>query len=52
MNGEFLENITSENLLGVTMNQNLSWEEHINDVVSQINCKLAALFTELSAGRG
>ncbi len=37
MNGEFLENVTSEKLLGFTINQNLSCEERINGVVSKIN---------------
>ncbi len=37
------ENVESENLLGVVINHNLSWESHINGVVSNINRKLALL---------
>ncbi len=38
MNGKYLENVESEKL-----NHNLSWEGHINGVVSKINRKLALL---------
>ncbi len=37
MNRTYLENVESEKLLGVVINQNLSWESHINGVVSNIN---------------
>ncbi len=43
MNGKYLENVEYEKLLGVVVNQNLSWESHINGVVSNINRKLAFL---------
>ncbi len=43
MNGKYLENIESEKQLGVIVNHNLSWESHINGVVSNINRKLALL---------
>ena len=43
MNGQYLENVTSEKLLGVTLNHNLSWEEHISCVISKVNSKLALL---------
>ena len=38
-----LENVTSKQLLGVTMNHNLSWEDHINTTVSKINRSIALL---------
>ena len=43
MNGLELENVSSEKLLGVIVNKNLSWEEHIDSMVSKINRKLALL---------
>jgi hypothetical protein len=43
MNGVFLENVQSETLLGLTINHNLSWEEHIDRVVRKVNGKLALL---------
>ncbi len=43
MYGKYLENVESEKLLGVVVNHNLSWESHINGVVSNINRKLALL---------
>ncbi len=43
MNGQYLENVTSEKLLGVTLNHNLSWEEHISCVIIKVNSKLALL---------
>ncbi len=43
MNGKYLENVESEKLLGVVVKHNLSWESHINGVVSYINRKLALL---------
>ena len=43
MNGEQLENVESERLLGVTVNNNLSWEKHIDNIVSKVNSKLALL---------
>ncbi len=36
-------NVESENLLGVVVNHNLSWESNMNGVVSNINRKLALL---------
>ena len=38
-----LENITSKPLLGVTINHNMSWENHINSTVSKINKNIALL---------
>ena len=43
LNGIPLENITSKPLLGVTINHNLSWEDHINSTVSKINKNIALL---------
>ncbi len=43
MNGEILENVTSEKLLSVTIKQILSWEEYINCVVRKINFKYALI---------
>ncbi len=39
MNGKYLENVESEKLLDVVINHNLSWQSHINGVVSNINKK-------------
>ncbi len=43
MNGQYLENVSTDKLLGVKINHNLSWEEHINSIVRKINSKLALL---------
>ncbi|CAB3989417.1 Hypothetical predicted protein [Paramuricea clavata] len=43
LNDIVLENVTSKPLLGVTMNHNLSWEDHINTTVSKINRSIAVL---------
>ncbi len=43
MNNDTLENVTSDKLLGVTIDNNLSWEKHITTIVSTINRKLALL---------
>ncbi len=43
MNNDTLENVTSDKLLGVTIDHNLSWEKHITTIVSTINRKLALL---------
>ncbi len=43
MNYKYLENVESEKLFAVVVNHNLSWESHINGVVSNINRKLALL---------
>ncbi len=43
MNGQYLENVSTDKLLGVKNNHNLSWEEHINSIVRKINSKLALL---------
>ncbi len=40
MNNDTLENVTSDKLLGVTIDHNLSWEKHITTIVSTINIKL------------
>ena len=44
LNGIPLENITSKPLLhGVTINHNMSWEDHINSTVSKIKKNIALL---------
>ena len=43
MNGKYLENVESEKLLGTIINNNLSWEKHIDNVVKRVNSKLALL---------
>ncbi len=43
MNGKYLEHVESEKLLSVVINHNLSWENHINGLVSNTNRKLALL---------
>ena len=43
MNGESLENVTSDKLLGVTIDHNLSWKQHIQNIASLVNSKLALL---------
>ncbi len=43
MNNDTLEYVTSDKLLGVTVDHNLSWEKHITTIVSTINRKLALL---------
>ncbi len=43
LNGKDLVNVESEKLLGVVVNHILSWESHINGLVSNINRKLALL---------
>ncbi len=43
MNNETLENVTSDKLLGVNIDHNLSWEKHITTIMSTINRKLAVL---------
>ncbi len=43
MNNDILENVTSDKLLSVTIDHNLSWEKHITTILSTINRKLALL---------
>ncbi len=43
MDGQLLANVESDKLLGVMININLSWEEHIAKIVSIVNKKLALL---------
>ncbi len=43
MNRQYLENVSTDKLLGVKIIHNLSWEEHINSIVRKINSKLALL---------
>jgi hypothetical protein len=43
MNSHYLENVTTERLLGALINNKLSWESHINSAVSKVNSKLALL---------
>ncbi len=37
------ETVTYENVLGVTLNYNLSWEEHLNCFITKVNSKFALL---------
>ena len=43
LDGDLLENTTTERLLGVQISQNLSWDEHITSVEKTVNMKLALL---------
>ncbi len=43
MNGQYLENVSTDKLLGVKINHNLSWKEHINSIVRKVNGKLVLL---------
>ncbi len=43
MNNDTLKNVTSDKLLGVTIDHNLAWEKHITTIVSTINRKRALL---------
>ncbi len=43
MNNDTVENVTCDKLLGVTIDNNLSWEKHITTIVSTIKRKLALL---------
>ncbi len=43
MKGQYLENVSTDKLLGVKINRNLSWEEHNNSIVRKVNSKLALL---------
>ncbi len=43
MNNDTLENVTSDKLLGVTIDHDLSWEKHIRTIVSTINENLLSL---------
>ncbi len=44
MNGQYLENVSTDKLLGVKINHNLSWEEHIKSIERKVNSKLALLW--------
>ncbi len=41
--GSTLKRVSSNKLLGITINHNLSCEDHINSIVRKINSKLALL---------
>ncbi len=41
--GNILKSVSTDKLLGVKINHNLSWEEHINSIVRKVNSKLALL---------
>ncbi len=41
--GSTLKNVSSNKLLGITINHNLSWEDHINSIARKINNNLALL---------
>jgi hypothetical protein len=43
LNNECLENVSHEKLLGVHINHNLSWEEHIYHIEKTVNRKIALL---------
>ncbi len=43
MNRQYLENVSTDKLLGVKINHNLFLEEHINSIVRKVNRKLALL---------
>ncbi len=46
MHRQYLEKVSSNKLLGITINHNLVWEEHanhVNSIVKKINSKLALL---------
>ena len=43
MGGIPVEYTENEKLLGLCVNENLSWENNIRDIVSKINSKLALL---------
>ncbi len=47
MNGKYLKQVESEKVLGTVANHSLSWEDHINRVVSNSNRKLALLNTHI-----
>ncbi len=39
LDGQCLENVSSNKLLGITINHNLLWEDHINSIFQKINSK-------------
>ena len=41
LDGDLLENATTERLLGVHISQNLSWDEHLTSIEKTVNKKLA-----------
>jgi hypothetical protein len=43
MNNEPLDNVNSERLLGVKIDENLNWNDHISDVIRKIGFALIRL---------
>ena len=43
LNDTILENVDTDKLLGVMINNNLSWENHINSILSKVNRNIALL---------
>jgi ribonuclease P/MRP protein subunit RPP40 len=43
LKGQALQNVKTDVLLGTTINENLDWGQHIDNVVNKINSKLALL---------
>ncbi len=43
MGSEKLQNVESEKILGITINQNLSWAEHLEKTNATVNGKVALL---------
>ncbi len=43
MGSENLQNVESEKILGITINQNLSWAEHLKKTTATVNSKVAQL---------
>ncbi len=43
LNDTQLDNVGNDKLLGVHINNNLSWENHINSVLSKVNINIALL---------
>ncbi len=41
MGTENLQNVESENILGITLNQNVSWAEHLKMTTATLNSKVA-----------
>ena len=43
LNGKKIENVCKQKLLGVHIDQHLSWDDQVDHVYKMINCKLALL---------
>ena len=48
LNGHTLESVTSAKYLGVTIQSNLKWDKHINDITSKGNISLGFLHLQTS----